>query len=124
MSQRGVNPYAQSLAYRNNPATFRTTYGQSYTKVPTLDVSPAYEEFRDRDYEHYSYFPRDLSPYPMTRDESPFRNRKPYQQVTYDHYGDLEAQRAAYRSRFEDATLRRDEYQVSITHVRYSSVVF
>ena len=118
MSHRGVNPYAMSLTNHKHDNTFKTTYGQSYKKISTLEASPAFEEFRDRDFENHSYFPRDLSPYPMTRDDSPFRNRKPYQNVSYDAYADMDGQRAAaYRSRFEDSTLRRDEYQVRFRNI-------
>lgn len=110
MSQR--NPFAQSLMYRNVPDTFKTTYGQSYTKVPTVEVSPAFEDFRNRDFEKYSYFPRDLSPYPDTRDPNPFRDPRPYQLEPEPSYNKNIDGSATYRSRFEEATLRRDEYNV------------
>ena len=114
MAQRGVNPFARSLKNMNANDTFKTTYTTSYTNVPTVDSSPVYDDYRERDWENYGYFPRDLSPYPMTRDpEGKFRDPHPYKKPTEELYQDVYEGPNAYRSRFEDATLRRDQYRVS-----------
>ncbi|XP_052798363.1 uncharacterized protein LOC128230276 isoform X1 [Mya arenaria] len=113
--QRGVNPHARSLRYLNPQDTFKTTYGTSYQDMPTAKVSPVYDDYRERDYENYSYYPRDLSPYPMTRDpESKFRDPRPFRTDPQEVYGDRYDGDMSYRSRFEDSTLRRDEYREPI----------
>ena len=113
-SQR--NPYAMSLAYQDKPDNFKTTYTTSYLKMPTFQVSPAYEPIREPPTER-GWFPQDLSPYPSARDESPLRNRRPYQTMSYDEEFEMARQQKEreHRSRFEDHTLKRDQYRVRLS---------
>lgn len=110
--QSDQNPYALSLAHKNKPDNYKTTYTTSYLKMPTFQVSPAYEPIREPAQER-RWFPQDLSPYPSARDNSPIRNRRPYQQMSYDEEDEMARRQKEreYRSRFEDYTLRRDEYR-------------
>ncbi|XP_045176343.2 uncharacterized protein LOC123536910 isoform X2 [Mercenaria mercenaria] len=106
------NPYAMSLVNKYRPDNFNTTYGTSYMKVPTFQVSPAYEPFREPE-RPGRWFPQDLNPYPSARDESSIRNKKPYQQMSYYEQEQLERMQKEreYRARSEEDTPRRDEYR-------------
>lgn len=105
-----MNSYNTSMVYRNVPDTFKTTYRQSYTKMPTLEVSPAYDNFREK--EVLSHYPIDLSPYPYTRDDSQLKNKKPYQlQEQRQRDNDYEAFQRDFRSRYENGQLQKDAYR-------------
>ena len=114
--------------FRNNDETFKTTYGTSYRDVPTYQVSPVYENVHHKDAGRRPMVgpppigpttDRDLSPYLYTRDMSPIpiKDRKPYQPLKQPSHRDQEYydnRQGFQRSRFDDATLKRDEYQVRI----------
>lgn len=108
------NPYAKSLQYQSSPSTFKTTYGSSYQDLPTWECSPTYERFREKEIpvHQIAHFPYDRSPYPMARDFYPLMNKKPYQPVPFDDMQNQQrAQARDERSRFENATLKRDMYK-------------
>ncbi|KAL4225457.1 hypothetical protein ACF0H5_016147 [Mactra antiquata] len=115
-----VNPYARSLKFRDVPDTYKTTYGQSYKDLPTLHVSPLYDRMREGELpkQYIAHAPIDLSPYPMARDDNPVLNKRPYQPMSYDEEMEYQRMREE-KSRFEDATLKRDAYREPLPANRF-----
>lgn len=117
-----THPFSHSPTYRDPNQTYVSTYGRSYRKLPTYEVSPVYREKRTHHDAQARGFPYDLSPYPAARDDSPIRLKLPYQPMSYYEEEEFERQQREreHRSRFEDSTLRRDEYMGPLPENRYA----
>lgn len=107
--QHPYQPFANTPSVRDN-GTYVTTYGKSYPRFQTNEVSPLYNK------SDLANVPFDLSPYPAARDYSPIRPKYLYQPNSYYEEEILARQEREreHRSRYEDYTLKRDEYRVRI----------